>query len=333
MIFSQFTNTTHTTVAQVVDIVDFSATVAQFDQYFDRIDNVFVRERTRTFCCRTSQTSIDLHTANAGQIVRFFREEQTIHQHFNRFLCGRFTRTHHAVNGHAGRHLIRRFINTQRIGDKATLIQFVGINRLEALDLGFTQFGQQFFGDFIVSGCQHFTGFAINDVFGQHTANQEIIVDRNCLHISHLTDMTSRDALVLSDNHFTVTAYDIETSHFTLQAFRHKRHRGTASAELKGIEFEERFKNLFRIHAQSLEQNRHRHLTTTVNTEVDEILCVKFKIKPRTAVRNHTSGEKQLARAVRLALVMFKEQTRRTVQLADNHTLRTVDDEGGFFRH
>ena len=213
------------------------------------------------------------------------------------------------------------------------MIQLVGVNRLEALDLGFTQFRQQFFGDFIVCGSQNFTGFRVNNVLGQNTTNQEFIVNRNSLHIRHLTNMACGDAFILSDDHFTVAADDIKASDFTLQTFGHQRHRGASGTELEGVKLEERFKNLFRIHAQSLEQNRHRHLAAAVNTEIHQVLGIEFKIQPRTAVRNHSSREEQLTRAVRLTLIVFEEQTRRTVQLADDHTFGTVDDEGSFFRH
>ena len=145
--------------------------------------------------------------------------------------------------------------------------------------------------------------------------------------------MASRNALILSHNHFTIAANDVKTSHFTLQTFRHEIHGSATGAEFKGIKFKEGFQNLLGIHPQSLEQNGHRHLTTTVNSEIHQILRIKFKIEPRTTIRNHAGGKEQLSRAVRLTLVVFEEQTGRAVQLADDHTFGTVNDEGSFFRH
>ena len=140
LIFRQFTDATNTTIAQMIDIVNFTATIAQFHQNLNRVNDIFIRERAGTFRIFATKTGVNLHAANTRQIVRFIGEEQTIHQRFNSFFCRRFARTHHAVNGHTSGHLIRRFIDTQGIGNKAALIQLIGVNRLEALDLGFAQF-------------------------------------------------------------------------------------------------------------------------------------------------------------------------------------------------
>ena len=75
-------------------------------------------------------------------------------------------------------------------------------------------------------------------------------------------------------------------------------------------------------------KNRDRHLAAAVNAEIEQILGVKLEIKPRTTVRDDARGEQQLAGAVGFALVMFKEDARRTVQLGHDHAFRTVDDEG-----
>ena len=46
--------------------------------------------------------------------------------------------------------------------------------------------------------------------------------------------------------------------------------------------------DLFDIQANRLEQNRDGHLASTVDTEIQNVFGIKFKVEPRATVRNHT---------------------------------------------
>ena len=96
---------------------------------------------------------------------------------------------------------------------------------------------------------------------------------------------------------------------------------------------EEVGKDGLRRQANGLEQNRDRHLATTVHAEEQNVLRVEFEVQPRTTVRDDSRGEQQLARTVRLALVVLKEHPWRTVQLGHDHTLGAIDDEGALVSH
>ena len=87
------------------------------------------------------------------------------------------------------------------------------------------------------------------------------------------------------------------------------------------------------IHAQRLEQRRHRNLPAAIDACIDDILGVELDIEPRAAIRNDAGGEQQLARRMRLALVVVEEHARRTVHLRDDDALGTVDDEGTVHGH
>src|SRR5690606_33841056 len=91
--------------------------------------------------------------------------------------------------------------------------------------------------------------------------------------------------------------------------------------------------DLFAVHAKGHEQRRHRQLTTAVNTRKDHVLGIELDVKPGTAVGDDTRGEEQLARRVRLALVMVEEDARRAVHLGNDYALGTVDDEGAVVGH
>lgn len=85
--------------------------------------------------------------------------------------------------------------------------------------------------------------------------------------------------------------------------------------------------------AERAQQYRSRQLAATVDTNEDGVLRIELEVQPGTAVGNDARGVQQLARAVGLATVVIEEHARRTVQLGDDDTLSTVDDEGTVLGH
>ena len=82
--------------------------------------------------------------------------------------------------------------------------------------------------------------------------------------------------------------------------------------------------------AKGADEERHRHLARTVDAHPDDVTRVRLKLDPGTAVRNHRRVIEFLARRIhRLTIV----SARRTHELADDDTLRTIDDEGTRVRH
>ena len=215
------------------------------------------------------------------------------------------------------------------------MIKFIGKQRFDLRNASFTELRQKISRDFIVGVSNDFASFLIEDVTGQHTTQNEIVRNANLLNTSLLqvTNMLGGDTLVSRHNFLTIFIADGETSCLTLQAFFNKRKQRTSRSKRNGVKTKETGKNIFRRHPDSLQQNRARHLAAAVHTEVKNILGVKFKVQPRTAVRNHTSREEQLPGGVRLTFVMFKEDARRTMQLTHNHAFSAVHDERTLLSH
>jgi hypothetical protein len=96
--------------------------------------------------------------------------EQGLHGVFGR----RLARTHHAVDGNAGSELVGGFVGAQGLRDVGALVQFVGVHALDVLHAGAAQLLQQGFGQLVVGLGDDFAGVGINDVLGQHAAQQEV---------------------------------------------------------------------------------------------------------------------------------------------------------------
>ncbi len=336
LVFGQFADATHAAVAQVIDVVDLATAVTQLDQHLDGLKDVFVGQRHRTGdVFTTAQTAVDLHAADARQIVRFFAVEKTLEQRFHRFFGGRFAGAHHAVDGNASGHLVGGFVGAQRLRDVRTAIQVVRVERLDVVDVGGAQGAQHAFRDLVVRVGDDFTGIRVDDVLGQHAAVQEVFRHGDALDAtgSQVAQMLGVDALVFFDNDLAVAIRDVETGHFALPTLGHEFHHRAFALQFEVVEIEEVGQDGFRRHADGLAQNRDGHLAATVDTEEQDVLRIEFEVQPRTTVRNHAGREQELAGAVGLAAVVLEEHARRTVQLRNDDTLGAIDDEGTRARH
>jgi len=83
--------------------------------------------------------------------------------------------------------------------------------------------------------------------------------------------------------------------------------------------------------AESLQQNRDRLATLTVNTNADGVPLVDVELQPRTARRNNLH---RVQRALGgLVDGLIEVDARRAHQLRNNDTLSSVDDERTLVRH
>src|SRR3546814_4591456 len=88
------------------------------------------------------------------------------------------------------------------------------------------------------------------------------------------------DALVLGDNDLASLVGDIKTRNLTAQALGNKCHLRTIFTQFEIVENKEVFQDLLRRHADCLEQDRNRHLATTINAEEQNVLRIEFVIQP-----------------------------------------------------
>ncbi|MCY1508640.1 hypothetical protein D9M68_429550 [compost metagenome] len=335
LVFGQFADATHAAVAQVVDVVDFAVAVAQVHEDLDHGQDVFVGQHHRAGRFVAADLGVELHAAHARQVVRVRVVEQALEQGLHRVFRRRLARAHHAVDGHARSELVHRFVDAQRLRDVRALVQFVRVDDLDVLHASRAQLLQQRFGQFVVGLGQDFAGVGVDDVAGDDAADQEVFrhADVRGAALLEFTRVARGDALVLGDHDLARLVGDVEARDFAAQALGDELHLRAAVHQAEVVVHEEVREDRFRVQADGLQQDRDRHLAATVHAEVQHVLRVELEVQPRTAVGNHAGREQQLARAVRLALVVFEEHAGRTVQLRDDHALGAVDDERTLVGH
>jgi hypothetical protein len=112
-----------------------------------------------------------------------------------------------------------------------------------------------------------------------------------------------------------------------------ERHAPPVLLPLVGDLAVESIEDLLGIHAERIEQRRHRNLAAAIDARIHDVLGVELDVEPRAAIRNDARREQQLAGGVRLALVVVEEHARRAVHLRNDHALGAVDDEGAVVGH
>ena len=335
LVLGQLAHAAHATVAQVVDVVDLALAVAQVHQQLDDSNDVVVFQRHGARGLFAADAAVELHPAHARQVVGVLVVEQAIEQRLDRVLGRRLARTHHPVDGDAGRDLVGGVIQTQGLRDERARVQVIGVERAELVDVGRAQATQAVLGQLVVGAHDDLAGLGIDDVGGHGTTQQKLVrhADQLQAGLFHVADVLGIDPLVLGNDDVAFTVGDVETGRLTLQTLGHQLHLGAFRLQREGVEDEEVSQDLLRRHADGLQQDRHRHLAATVDTEVQDVLGVKLEVQPRATVGDDPCREEQLAGAVGLAAVVLEEHAGRTMQLRDDNTLGTVDDEGAGRRH
>ena len=332
LILGEFADAADAAVAEVVDVVDavhranalftlfvdeldVVLTVAKRNEKRHRVNDVFLRKRAGAFGRGTAETGVDLHAADARQIVRISIKEEAVEERLNRFFRGRFARTHHAVDGNTGGELIRRVVKAQRVGNISAVIELIRKERLDLAHAGDAQVLERRFRDFLIGLSNDFA--RVDNVLRKN-APEEVVVgdgDRRHAGLRNVAQMLGSNALVMRNDDLAFAVRNVERHRLALKSFRDDRELRSALEKLEAVESEEAREDVLDRIADGLQEDRAGHLAAAVDAEVKDVLGVEFEVKPRTAVGNNASREEELARRMGLALVMLEEDAGRTVQL------------------
>ncbi|SQA03778.1 Uncharacterised protein [Serratia marcescens] len=281
LVLGHFADGTDTTVAQVVDIVHFALAVTDIDELLHHFDDVVFAQDARTFDLVAQQRTVELHTANRGQIVAVFGEEQVLEQAFGSFARWRLTRAHHAVDFYQRAQTIGGRIDAQRFRDVRAVIQIVGEQRFDALVAGLAQLGQQIQRQLHVGCADQFAGIGIDIVFRDHFARDVLYRYFNALNVVffQLTDMTSGDATAFLYVDLAV-GFDVERSGLTTQALWHQLHLQLVVTDFEDDLVKEQVEDLFSGVVQRAQNDGRRQFAATVNTHEQVVLRIELEVQP-----------------------------------------------------
>ena len=326
----------------MVDIVDFALTITQFHQRLDAGDDVFPTQGALSVFRVQSQTHVHFHPANGGQVIPLAVEKQRVEQGRCRFDGGRLTRAHDAVNVHERGFAVHVLVHRHGVAHVRTDGDVIDVENRDVGDTGFQQvhnrptdqravlvvFQRQFIAGFNVDGAVFF----VDDVFGNILARDVVkrhqqVGDR--AFVDQFLNRAWRDLLAsFGDDFAGVCVHQIIGRARTAHPFREERRdpafvlaMSEADGAVIGVH------HAFLVQAQSIQQRCHRQLAATVDTRIDHVLGVEFKVQPGSAIGDDPACKQQLARRMCLAFVMIKEHARRAVHLRDDHALGAVHNE------
>ena len=175
----------------------------------------------------------------------------------------------------------------------------------------------------------------MHDRLGDGTANQ--VVERHFQAVDagllELIDVARSNTTAFLDNNLALGILDIKGSDLATQTLRHQLEHQAFALHFEHVGVVEHVENFFGLVTEGAQQYARRQLAATVDTDEDTVLGIELEVQPGAAVRNHASGVQQLAGAVGLTTVVVEEHTRAAMQLGNDDTLGTVDDEGTVLGH
>ena len=281
----------------MIDIVDGAVAVADVDQHLEHVEDVLLRQHVRAGDLLAADAAVELHAADARDVVALVVEEQVVEQVLGRILGRRLAGTHHAID--LDQRLEARLgrIDAQRVGDVRTAIQVVGVERVNARDARLDQLLDAGGGQHLVGLGDDLAGVGVDHVVRQHLAVQVIARHRQQLEtrILELAHVARGDAAAFLDDDLIADA-DLEARGLAAQALRHQFHRHGVLGQVDGVLLEEHIEHLALVHAERAQDDRHRQLAAPVDAREHAVLRIEFEVEPRAAVGNDARGEQQLAR-------------------------------------
>src|SRR5712692_1520169 len=190
--------------------------------------------------------------------------------------------------------------------------------------------------DLLIALHQHLAIFRIIDVMGGDPSQDVLPLNGDMLDtgLLHLADQGSSELSSLLDNKLV----GLGIAHIGAGLHAHKligleNQHGLSSVKDNRIAFMKIVKQIPRCHPQGPEQHCGMEFPPPIDADIENIPRIKFKIDPGAAVRDDSSRVKELSAGMGLPFVMFEEDPRRAVELANDHALGPVDHKSAVPSH
>ena len=244
-VLCHFTDATDPSVTKMIDVVDLSTAIADIHERPQGIDNVFLGQHAGARGLRPADPPVELHAADARNIVALGIEEQVMKQVLGGILGRRLTGTHHAVDLDEGVEPRDRGIDPQGIGDIGTAIQVVHIQRLDVLDALLDKLLDDFAIELVIGARQQLAGALVHNVMRKNLAVKIFLGHHHRLGagVLQLANVAGRDApTFLNDN--LAADLDVEGGRVATQALRNEAEFDFLGGEVEIVLLEEQIQHL-----------------------------------------------------------------------------------------
>ncbi len=332
----------------MVDIVHLALPVAQLHQRAHAGHDILAVERALRVGLVEVEAHVHLDPPHGRKVIAFGIEEERLEKRGRGFLGGRLAGAHHAVDVHERAFAVHVLVRRHGIADIGADIHAVDVEHRDLGDARIQQILKRaardravaivFERELVARLDIDRAGFLVDDVARRELAHDAVEGHQQFGHLAlvdELLDRARRDLLARLEQHLAGLGV-----HYVIGR--------TGAADAVGEEFRDPallllqlvgdgvvigIHDAFLVKPEGVEQGRHRQLAAAVDAGEHEVLGVELEIEPGAAIGDDPAGEEQLARAVRLALVMVEEHAGAAVHLAHDHALGAVDDEGAVRGH
>ena len=336
LVLQQLAHRTHAAIAEIVDVVDLALAVLEVHERLDDLENILGAQRGDGILDVEVEPHVELDAADGGQVIAFRIEEQPGEQRFRGFLRGRLAGAHDAVDFGQRMIALLDLVGLERVADPRAGRHMVDIEQVEPLDAGGVEHFEILRRNLVTGLDVDAAGRLVDQV--ERAVAAEDLLGRDQQHLEpvlgRLVGGARADLGAGGEHGFAgLGVDDVERRLLAAPILDDIGHLPATLAADIGLRAVELVEDILVVHAERIEQRRHRQLALAVDTDVDDVLCVELEIEPRAAIGDHAGGEQELARCVRLTAIMIEQHARRTVHLADDHALGAVDDERAVRRH
>ncbi len=279
---------------------------------------------------------VHLDAADGGQIVTLRIEEQRL-EHVLRRVDGRWlARTHDAVDVEQrvlARHVL---VDRQRVADIGADIDVIDVEKRQLFIARLVEDFQRLVGDLLAGLGVDLAGLGIDQVLGDVLADQLLVGQPQRLEalLGKLPGLAHGELLAGFEHDLAGIGVDqIVDRLVAAQPVGIERHAPAVLGALVLDLLIEGVEDFLAAHTERVEQRRDGNLAPAIDARIDDVLGVELDVEPGAAIGDDAGCEQELARGMRLALVVIEKHAGRAMHLRNDDALGAVDDEGAVIGH
>ena len=173
-VLGHFAHATHPAVAEVVDVVDVVLAVADVQQNAQDLHDIFGAQDRTAGNLLAAHAAVELHPADAREVVAVRAEEQVVEQVLRSLLGGGLAGPHHLVDLDQRHVAAAGLVHPERGRYVRPVLQLVDVDGLDLADAVGDQAAQDLVRDLVVGPGENFAGFGVHHVAGQGLADQRV---------------------------------------------------------------------------------------------------------------------------------------------------------------
>ena len=330
LVLEQLAHRAHAAVAEVVDVVDAADVLLQLQEVLDHPVEVLGREGLPVDRHLGLELDVELEPADAREVVALGVEEHAVEQGTRTLVRRRIAGTHPPVDLDLRLLRVPGGVLGQGVRNRRAAEFPIREEDLQLAVVASVKPLVEILRNRLVGLQQHFARVLVDHVGDQEGALQflwtdlgfDVVACVQTLDRGFVQGQTGEDAVAMPDSPAGAVAQSLTLEHFrsdtqTVDAASHQRKRH------RRVELPQ--DQLVRLQAEGTQEHGAVELPLAIDPDRQDVLLVVLELDPGAPVGDDLRQVDPL--------VAGEEHARAAVELADDHPLRPIDDEGAGVGH